>query len=121
MVLEIKEIKRDGAIVLNLKGDLDSNTSGLLEEKLLELIHVGEGRFVIDCLDLEYLSSAGFRVLLKVMKELKSKGGQLSLCSLKDYIREVFDLSGFILFIPVYPSLEEALEYTMKNSVPTPP
>jgi anti-sigma B factor antagonist len=115
MALEISEIKRDGAIVLNLKGDLDSNTSGLLEEKLLDLIQAGEGGFVIDCLDLQYISSAGFRVLLKVMKELKSKGGRLSLCSLKDYIREVFDLSGFILFIPVHPSIEEALEYTIKN------
>ncbi|WP_320169091.1 STAS domain-containing protein [Maridesulfovibrio sp.] len=109
MGLEVGEIKNDGIITFELKGRLDSNTSNDFEERLLGSIQNGESRIILDFEDLEYISSAGLRVLLKAARELKGGDGKLMLCELKDYIREVFDLSGFVSFLPIYSTRAECV------------
>lgn len=109
MGLEVGELKNDGIITFELKGRLDSNTSNDFEERLLGSIQNGENRIILDFGNLEYISSAGLRVLLKAARELKGGDGQLLLCSLKDYIREVFDLSGFVAFLPIYETRDECV------------
>lgn len=109
MGLEVDEIKTNGIITFKLKGRLDSNTSNNFEERLLNLIQGGENKIILDFENLEYISSAGLRVLLKAARELKGGEGKLILCSLKDYIREVFDLSGFVSFLPIYDTMDECL------------
>lgn len=108
--MEVIQDKRDGVLVLALKGRLDSSTSGDFEGKLLGLVHAGETRVVLDFRDLDYISSAGLRVLLKAAKELKQKQGRICFCAVKDYIREIFEMSGFISFFPLHASLEDALK-----------
>jgi anti-sigma B factor antagonist len=110
MSLQVTESNESGAVVLHLKGRLDSNTSGDFEGKLLGIIRGGETRLILDLAQLDYISSAGLRVLIKSMKELKTKSGLMYLCAMQDYIREVFDLSGFASFLPIHPSLEESLK-----------
>lgn len=109
MGLEVGEIKNDGIITFELKGRLDSNTSNDFEERLLSSIQGGESKIILDFENLEYISSAGLRVLLKAARELKGGDGKLMLCSLKDYIREVFDLSGFVSFLPIYETKGECV------------
>jgi anti-sigma B factor antagonist len=110
MTIQIDERKLNDITVLALKGRLDSNTSSDLEGKLLSLMEGGENLFVLDFEEVDYISSAGLRVLIKAMKELRRSGGQLRLCSMKDYIQEVFDLCGFVTFLPIHPTLEASLE-----------
>lgn len=110
MSLQVTDSNQSGALVLHLKGRLDSNTSGDFEAKLLGLIRGGQTRLVLDLGQLDYISSAGLRVLIKSMKELKAKSGLMHLCAMQDYIREVFDLSGFASFLPIHPTLEESLK-----------
>ena len=107
--MEVTQKQQDGITILGLCGRLDSNTSDDFEKKLLGLIQAGETRLVLDFKDLDYISSAGLRVLLKAAKELKRNNGQLTFCSLKEYIREIFELSGFVSFFPIYATLEESL------------
>jgi anti-sigma B factor antagonist len=109
MGLEVGENKNDGVIIFALKGRLDSNTSNDFEERLLSSIQSGENKIILDFENLEYISSAGLRVLLKAARELKGGEGKLLLCSLKDYIREVFDLSGFVSFLPIFDTREEGI------------
>ncbi|MDY0041016.1 MAG: STAS domain-containing protein, partial [Desulforhabdus sp.] len=97
-------------VILVPKGRLDSNTSDDFEKRLLGLVSAGETSLIIDFKDLDYISSAGLRVLLKTAKELKRKNGQLAFCAVKDYIREIFELSGFVSFFPIHPTLEESLK-----------
>jgi anti-sigma B factor antagonist len=108
--MEVTQTQKEGVFVLGLKGRLDSNTSDDFEKKLLGLILAGETRLVLDFKDLDYISSAGLRVLLKAAKELKRNNGRLAFCSLKDYIREIFELSGFVTFFPIHATLEESLK-----------
>lgn len=108
--MEVGERKLDGAMVVTPRGSLDSNTSRQFEERLFSLIRQGDNRLIIDLEDVDYISSAGLRVIIKAVKELKQGEGQLILCSMKDYIRELFELSGFASFLPIYPSLEESIQ-----------
>jgi anti-anti-sigma factor len=64
---------------------------------------------------LEYISSAGLRVVLMAVKELRSRQGKLVLCSLNEYVREVFEVSNFTSIIPIAETVEEALKLLEKG------
>ena len=107
--MQLTENKKQGIVILQVAGRLDSNTSSPFQEKLAQLMGQGEKCFVIDFSNLDYISSAGLRVLLWTVKQLNNADGKLVLSSLKDYIREVFDIAGFIPIFPLFGSKEEAL------------
>jgi anti-anti-sigma factor len=71
----------------------------------------GEKDFVIDLGELDYISSAGLRVILATAKRLKEKEGKILLASLQDMVKEVFEISGFSAIIPIYESVESALNH----------
>jgi anti-sigma B factor antagonist len=107
--MEIEEAKQGGAVVLSVKGRVDASNSGILEQRLLGLIDGGENHVVVDCTDLDYISSAGLRALLVAVKRLNASGGKMALGALKGDIREVFDIAGFSSIFSIYPNLEAAL------------
>lgn len=102
-----EEINGD-VVVLTVAGRLDSNTSGEFEDTLLERIRGGARKLVLDFGALEYISSAGLRVLLKATREVKAQGGKMVICQAKDYIQEVFDLSGFTAVFSLSPDIQGA-------------
>jgi len=108
--MEIIETKQGDASVFKILGRLDSNTSPDLEERISETMNNGTINMVLDFEALEYISSAGLRIILKTTKDLKRQNGQLILCSMQDYVREVFEISGFDSFLPIAPSLDDALK-----------
>jgi anti-anti-sigma factor len=59
---------------------------------------------------LEYLSSAGLRVLLSTAKEMRRRDGKFVLCSLNEFVKELFDVSGFQSLIPIADSVESGIE-----------
>jgi len=93
--LEIKEHREGNVIILEPNGRLDTNTSDEFEAKLVELIDVEGLRLVIDLIHVDYISSAGLRVLLMAAKKLKIMNGSIALCSMSEHIKEVFDIAGF--------------------------
>ena len=92
-----------------LAGHLDTNTSPRVQEALDALVTGGGGAIVVDFTALEYISSAGLRVLLATVKRLERDGGKLHLFGLNETVREVFDISGFSMILPVFGTEEEAL------------
>ena len=93
--LRILEEASAAALVVAPVGRVDSSTAGDLERRLLERLAEGERRVVIDLADVQYISSAGLRVLLLTLNKLRSAGGRLVLCSMGQSVREVFELAGF--------------------------
>ncbi len=85
---------RDGKkLLVALEGRLDTNTAPELEESLSdELDDITE--LVIDLKDLEYISSAGLRVLLACQKKMM-KQGKMTVCNPNDVITEIFEVTGF--------------------------
>jgi anti-anti-sigma factor len=96
--------------VLAFEGRLDTQTSPDAQQQLIQLIEAGSTKILVNLEKLDYISSAGLRVLLLVAKKLKANAGELRICSLNAVVKEVFDISGFDMILPVSASESEALE-----------
>ena len=108
--MDIATRKADGVKVVDFEGSLDTNTSPDAEAHLTELVSQGANKVLVSFEKLDYISSAGLRVLLAVAKLLKSGGGDLRICCLNETVQEVFDITGFGTILNVFGSESEALE-----------
>ena len=93
--------ENDVKIVL-FEGEMDTNTSPKAEAHLNELRANGAQKILLNFEKLDFISSAGLRVLLATAQELKSAGGGLRVCSLNQDVKEVFDISGFSTLLMVF-------------------
>jgi len=107
--MDIKTTEAGDVNVLELAGHLDTNTSPDAESAINALIDSGATKLLINFSALEYISSAGLRILLATGKKLKAVGGDLRICSLNDTVQEVFDISGFSSILAVSKDQDEAL------------
>ena len=80
-------------LTITLEGRLDRNTAPLLEEKLKSSID-GVSKLVFDFKDLEYISSAGLRVILAAQKKMK-KDNSVVIKGASSEVKDVFDVTGF--------------------------
>ncbi|MDK2123479.1 STAS domain-containing protein [Parachitinimonas caeni] len=101
---------RDSVAIFRPTGRLDSASSPELERMLTAELDAGTSRLVFDFADLDYISSAGLRVVLLAGKKLRTCQGKLALAGLRENVREVFSMSGFLALFAVAPNLEEALK-----------
>ncbi|MDD3518181.1 MAG: STAS domain-containing protein [Chromatiales bacterium] len=95
-------------LVVKPGGRLDSNTSPSFEKHLLERLE-GTTSLIVDFADLDYISSAGLRVLLMAAKRAKQTNGRMIICNLRGPIREVFEISGFMSILTVCDDRDAAL------------
>ena len=107
--MEIRTENIDNITIVSLKGRLDINTHGQLEAELNALAGKGQAKVLIDFKELEYISSAGLRVLLSAAKQFKKINGSIALAALAPTVRQVFEISGFNSIFPLYSTREEAL------------
>ena len=108
--MEIIEEIQDSIKILRLKGRLDSNTAQGLEDELFRAISDGSRKIIVDFENLDYISSAGLRVVLKANRALLRKDGRLTLCAMQNYIREIFKTAGIDDFVPILATMEQALK-----------
>jgi anti-anti-sigma factor len=102
--------KRNGIYILSLIGHIDEMTSPEFKEKVMEVIRTGTPSIILDCEELDYISSAGLRVCLEAYKQAKKSGGKIVICSLSDYIKETFAVSGFEEILPMVTNVENAVK-----------
>ncbi|MCQ2547798.1 MAG: STAS domain-containing protein [Clostridia bacterium] len=91
--MEIKKQKEGTNLTINLAGRLDTTTAPQLDNELKSVLD-GIQNLVMDFEELEYISSAGLRVLLGTEKVMK-KQGQMVIRNANDTIMEVFEITGF--------------------------
>jgi anti-sigma B factor antagonist len=92
-MLNISKKSEDSKLYVAVEGRLDTTTAPELEESLKdELDNVSE--LVIDLKDLDYISSAGLRVLLACQKKMM-KQGKMTVTNPNDVISEIFEVTGF--------------------------
>jgi anti-anti-sigma factor len=96
--------------VVRITGNLDTQTSTVAQEQLLQLIDDGATKVLVDFEDLNYISSSGLRMLLVAVKRLGANGGQLRVCSANKTVQEVFEISGFGDILSTFGSKAEALD-----------
>lgn len=91
--MEILKNKLDGALSLSLIGRLDTNTASTLESAINDIDTKVD--VILDCEKLEYVSSAGLRVLLLTQKRVGNTISSLTLINVIDDVKEVLDMTGF--------------------------
>ena len=92
-----------------LNGRIDAQSAPGVNEEIGKIIDEARNKMLINFKGLEYISSAGLRVLITVAKKLKSSNRDLVLCSLDQKIYEVFDISGFTAIFKIFDTQEDAL------------
>ena len=107
--MSIEEERLAAATVLTPQGRIDGSNAPALEAALLAAIEPAPPRVVLDLAQVDYISSAGLRMVVLVSKRLKQRGGKLVLCSLQALVQEVFVVSGLVGMIAIAPGRSEAL------------
>ena len=107
MNIEIRESQ--GIQIITFEGNLDTNTSPEAESKINEILDTGQQKLLVNFEQLNFISSAGLRILLATVKKLNASGGALRICSLNATVQEVFDISGFVTILNVKNTEKEAL------------
>ena len=92
-MLNIQKHAQDEMTVVTLEGRLDTLSSPDFEEVLTPLANE-PGDIVLDCTDLDYISSSGLRVLLKARK-IQGSSASLKLIHVNEQVREIFEVTGF--------------------------
>ena len=104
-IQEINDIK-----VVEIEGELDTGSAPEAQDLLDGLRKQGVRKILLDLSGLDFISSAGLRVLLATAQELKKNDGDLRVCCLNETVREVFDISGFSTLLLVVDCRAKALE-----------
>lgn len=107
----IKTEKKGDSIVAYLRGRLDVHLSGEIEKDLNDLIEQNPDKnLVINLDEIEYMSSSGLRVLVAIMRQLKSNDRSLKLCHLNTAVKKIFEVVELMDMFDIYDTEEEALK-----------
>ena len=108
--VKIASSGNDEVTVLELSGQLDAHTAPEFERFLEQAVRVdGKRKLILDFHDLEYISSAGLGVLMGLIEEVRTNGGDMKLAALPEKIFHVLDLLGFPVVFQIHTTVSEAL------------
>jgi anti-sigma B factor antagonist len=108
--MKLTNREADGVTIVSFEGKLDTNTCPEAEVHLKGLLDQGVKKLLVDFKSLDFVSSAGLRILLASAKRLETSGGELRVCSLNEIVHEIFEISGFSVILNVCADEEEALK-----------
>ena len=89
-------------------GDIDARTVLKTQETLVPLVQPGS-KILLDLSRVEYMSSAGLRMLLSLYRQVAGADGSLALAGLSENIKETMAVTGFLRFFTIYEAVEAAL------------
>ena len=95
--------------VVRLPARVDTSSAGEVEAAFAALLDDGALLLVADFGANEYVSSAGLRVFLSVLKRLEQGAGRIVLCAMQPFVGDVFEISGFSELFEIVGTREEAL------------
>jgi anti-sigma B factor antagonist len=108
MEVTTKQLKRVDLVTVS--GRIDSATAPELDRVVKSIVEAGRFRICMDLKDLEYMSSAGIKVLISTLKTCKRwNRGDLRLANMSPRIAEVFDLAGLTPLFKIYPDAVQAV------------
>jgi anti-anti-sigma factor len=108
--MDISQSQKDDVTVVALAGRFDAQSAGDAEDTLKAALEADAKKILVDMNEVEYISSAGLRVLLSTAKKLAGVSGKLVLCGLKPYVREVFEVAGFTTIFMILPDVDEGVK-----------
>lgn len=108
-LVSIKEDVKGDILVLRISGRLDAVSSPTAERKVFDYINSGQYKLLLDFSGVDYLSSAGMRMLLSVTKKLKTLSGKVVLFAVTVNVMDVLKMSGFDHVLELVKTEEDGL------------
>ena len=109
----LSERLSENTLIVIPAGRIDMTTSDQFRERLLPLVDdcAKKSRsMILDFSAVEYISSAGLRVLMLAAKQARTSGQIIAIAALQPVVLEIFQISRFDKILPCYPGVSEALE-----------
>jgi anti-anti-sigma factor len=110
--VQVTAVRYADVLVVAVKGRIDYMNAVEFNAALLPYLEkcaAGGDQVVLDLSRLEYVSSAGLRVLMIAAKDVRARKGKLVAVSLQPVVREIFEISRFTLVFDVFESVQDAL------------
>jgi anti-anti-sigma factor len=110
--VELTERRAGKAVIVAAAGRLDMATADLLKNRVIPLVTEAgkKGEVVIlDFAGVDYISSAGLRVLMLAAKEAKAAGSKIAVAALQPLVNEIFEISRFNKVLPCHGGVDEAI------------
>lgn len=108
--IKLTQEEKNGVLILRIKGRLDAVSSPLAEKQVMDIINSGKRKILMDFAGVDYLSSAGMRMLLATTKKLKTVSGKFVVCQVQVNAMDVLKMSGFDHVIDIATNEDEALK-----------
>lgn len=108
--MEVVSIEKGNYLLISLKGKLDAYHSEDIEDKLLPLIENYNKNFIIDFSEVDYISSAGLRLFMKISKMLEKTKKQIVFTYVNKHLTEIFEITGFNTIFKIFPDEESAAD-----------
>ncbi len=106
--MEITKEEEGKVVILWLTGRLDTLNFPVFDSEITALLDKKQIDIILDCGNMDYVSSSGLRVLLKALKQAKAAGGKFVICRLQPQISQIFKISGFDHLFEIYPDKNSA-------------
>jgi anti-sigma B factor antagonist len=108
-VMLIQAYDREGVVVVRLQGRLDSQTAAAATAEMAQVLASAPSSVLLNLAELEFISSAGLRILVQVAREMRARQGVIKLCAPIEAVRKLLELSGLTQLLDLYDSEADAL------------
>ncbi len=108
-MLELSEETAGAVTILAVRGRIDLATAEELGERLTAALAPDGTHLVLDLRQLDYISSAGFRVLVIAARRAHEGASRFVLCGLSSKVQQLFDIGGFLPLFEIVPLRDDAL------------
>lgn len=109
--MQISSVLEDGNFVIAIDGDVDASSSIKLDEAIGSAVQAGQQYILIDCKNLNYISSAGLGVFMSYIEELKTKNIRMVLFGLSERVENVFKVLGLDQLLNIRDTKDQAKQY----------
>ena len=106
--MQITSVLEEDHYIIKVNGDVDASSSIHLDEAMTEAINAGHSKILVDCNELNYISSAGLGVFMSYIEELKDKNIQMVLFGLSEKVENVFKVLGLDQLLNIQQSKDQA-------------
>lgn len=107
--MEISEEPVGDICVASVRGRLDGATSSAFAEKL-DALTTAHKKLLVDMSGVDFVTSAGLRAVLTIVKKTKFRGGALALCAVQPQVREILDITGLAPMMAIHPARADGLQ-----------
>jgi len=109
--LIIEKTVQEALLLLKISGELDASTAIKLDEEINSALASNQINILVDCSELDYISSAGFGVFVSYIKDLQTRTGKFVLYNLKKNVFETFKILGLNDLLTIADTEKEAKSF----------